>query len=92
MEKVVIKGVVRTVGELFVKGEFKKKSLIVETEGEYSQTLEVEFVNKKEELLDLVNVGETVEIGVNLRGRSWTNAKGEEKIFMSLAAWKIEVV
>ena len=92
MDKLNVKGTVKTVGELFEKGDFKKKSIIIETDGEFKQVLEVEFVNKKEELLDLVNVGEKVDVSVNIRGRSWTNAEGVQKIFMSLAGWKIEVI
>ena len=55
MEKLQIKGTVAVVTEVYQKGNFKKRSLILRTDGEYSQALEVEFVNAKEELLDLYN-------------------------------------
>tara|TARA_R110002020_G_scaffold455253_2_gene671315 strand:+ start:1808 stop:2083 length:276 start_codon:yes stop_codon:yes gene_type:complete len=86
-----VKGQVKEVTALFEKGDFKKRSLIITTQEEYPQTLEVEFIKTKEELLDVVNVGENVEISVNIRGREWTNPQGEVKYFTSLNGWKVEV-
>ena len=91
MDGLKIKGTVKAITELEKKGNFKKRSVIVETEGDYAQILECEFVNAKEELLDVVNVGEKVEVSVNLRGREWVNPEGVSKYFMSLGGWKIEV-
>jgi hypothetical protein len=92
MEKLQIKGIVKTVTEVYQKGNFKKRSLIIATDGEYSQILEIEFVNTKEELLDLISVGDNVSVSVNLRGREWVNPEGVSKYFMSLAGWKIDVI
>tara|TARA_R110002012_G_scaffold322078_1_gene554686 strand:- start:8154 stop:8429 length:276 start_codon:yes stop_codon:yes gene_type:complete len=86
-----VKGQVKEVTALFEKGDFKKRSLIITTQEEYPQTLEVEFIKTKEELLDVVNVGENVEISVNIKGREWTNPQGEVKYFTSLNGWKVEV-
>jgi len=91
MSKTIIKGTVKEITELFEKGDFKKRSLIIATQEEYSQTLEIEFINKKEELLDVVNVGEVVEVSVNIRGREWTSPQGETKYFTGLNGWKLEV-
>lgn len=92
MERLQIKGTVTVVTEVYQKGNFKKRSLILRTDGEYSQVLEVEFVNAKEELLDLISVGDKVNVSVNLRGREWVNPEGVAKYFMSLAGWKIDVI
>lgn len=91
MAKTIIKGTVKEITPLFEKGEFKKRSIILETQEEYSQTLEIEFIKSKEELLDVINEGETVEVSVNIRGREWESPKGETKYFTSLNGWKIEV-
>lgn len=91
MDGLKIVGTVKDITELEEKGNFKKRSLIIETDGQYPQILECEFVNAKEELLDVVNVGEKVEVSVNLRGREWTNPEGVKKYFMSLGGWKVEV-
>ena len=38
------------------------------------------------------NVGDLVKIDINLRGREWTNDKGEIKYFNSIQGWRIEKV
>ena len=91
MDGLKIKGTVIAITELEENGNFKKRELIVKTDGQYPQVLSCEFVNAKEELLDVVNVGEKVEVSVNLRGREWVNPEGVTKYFMSLGGWKVEV-
>lgn len=91
MDKLTVKGTVVEVTPLVEKGKFKKRSVIVKIEGQYPQFAECEFPNEKEELLDIVNVGDSVEVGVNFRGREWISPQGERKIFMSLSGWKIEI-
>lgn len=84
---------VTKVNDLFVsESGFKKQSIQVETEGEYSQVLELEFIKDKVELLDLVNEGCKIDVKANLRGRTWTNPKGKELVFMSLQVWNLKVV
>jgi hypothetical protein len=87
-----VEGTVVSVGELFEKGDFKKKDLIVETGGDYPQRLSLEFVKDKEELLDLVSAGQKVKVFCNVRGREWIDPKGVAKYFASFSAWKIEVI
>lgn len=86
-----IKGTVKSIGELYQKGDFKKRDLIVQTDGQYPQLLALEFVKDKEELLDIVEVGQHVEVDCNLRGREWVNPEGVAKYFMSLSGWKLDV-
>ena len=42
------------------------------------------------DLLNNFNVGQPVKIGINLRGREWTNPQGETKYFNSIQGWRIE--
>ena len=49
----------------------------------------VEFVQDKCDLLDKFEVGKNVKIGINLRGREWTNPQGETKYFNSIQGWNI---
>jgi len=92
MESINLTGKVVRVGEAVKSGNFKKKDLIIKTEGDYPQVFALEFVNAKEDLLDIVSVGQTVTVGINLRGREWVNPQGESKYFSSLNAWKIDIV
>ena len=68
MDTIKIKGMVKRITDLTERNEkFKKRDCIVKTEGEYSQIFCVEFVNDNEEKLDLIDVGDTVEIEANIR-------------------------
>lgn len=86
-------------GELIVKGQteevgtsgFKKRSAVVKTEGQYPQTILVEFVKDKCDLLNSVNIGDKVTINYNLNGRKWTSPQGEDKYFNSVQGWKVTV-
>lgn len=77
--------------ETFGNNGFKKREVIVITEEQYPQTLPVEFVQDKTDLLNNFSEGQDVKIGINLKGREWTSPKGEVKHFISLQGWKIEL-
>ena len=50
------------------------------------------FLSEKAHLLDSVSEGDNVKIGINIRGREWTNPQGEVKYFNSISGWRIEKV
>jgi len=75
-----------------VSDKFKKRSFILE-HGDNPQYLDnclFEFHQDKVDKLDSFNPGDVVSVEFNLKGRLWTNAKGEEVCFNTLNAWKIE--
>lgn len=77
------------------KGQFKKRQLWIETtgkDGAYPQLLDVDFLGDKTGVLDSYEVGQQVEIGINLQGRKWTNDKGKDIIFKSIVGWRIKEV
>ena len=69
---------------------FKKRELVVQTEEQYPQTLLIEFIQDKCDLLNSYSSGDIVTISINLRGREWINPQGETKYFNSIQGWKIE--
>jgi hypothetical protein len=71
---------------------FKKRDLIIETQEQYPQTLGIQFVQDKCAVLDKYTEGQTVEIGINLRGREWTKDNGETVVFNTIQGWKISKV
>ena len=75
-----------------VSDKFSKRTLVVVTSDTYPQEIEVQFTQDKCNLLDGLSVGAEVTIGVNLRGRMWTNPQGEEKYFNTIEGWKIDKV
>jgi hypothetical protein len=73
-----------------VSDKFSKRTLVVVTSDTYPQEIEIQFTQDKCSLLDGLFVGAEVTIGVNLRGRMWTNPQGEDKYFNTIEGWKID--
>lgn len=75
-----------------VSDKFQKRSLIVTTEEQYPQTLEIQFNNDKADLLNNLKIGERVDVKVNIRGNEWKNpTTGEVRYFMGLNGWSISL-
>ena len=74
-----------------VSGKFQKREFVVEyTENpQYPEYIKFECIQDKCDLLDKFTAGQEVEVMFNLKGRKWTDAKGEVKYFNSMQAWKI---
>jgi hypothetical protein len=74
-----------------VSDKFRKREFVIEyaENTQYPEFIKLELVQDKCELLDKFAVGQEVEVQFNLKGRRWTDAKGEVKYFNSLQAWKI---
>tara|TARA_R110000851_G_scaffold73793_7_gene162735 strand:+ start:193 stop:555 length:363 start_codon:yes stop_codon:yes gene_type:complete len=69
---------------------YRVRKMVVVTDDQYPQMIEVQFVQDKCELLDSYAVGEKVKIDINIRGREWINPDGEAKYFNSIVGWRIE--
>ena len=54
---------------------FQKREMILLTEEQYPQPISIEFLSDKINLLDQVSQGEKVKVGINIRGREWTNRR-----------------
>lgn len=69
---------------------FTKQEVIVLTQEQYPQTLSIEFLQDKVNLLSNYSEGDEVKISINLRGREWINPEGVAKYFNSIVGWRIE--
>lgn len=69
---------------------FQKRELILLTQEQYPQPLSIEFLQDKISLLDNISEGDFVKIGINLRGREWTNPEGQVRYFNSITGWRLE--
>ena len=69
---------------------FRKREAVLTTEEQYPQHILVEFIQDKCDLLNVYQIGQSVKIGINLRGREWVNPQGETKYFNSVQGWRIE--
>ena len=89
-----VQGSIKVIGEVQeISATFKKRELVVSTDEQYPQTLSIEFVQDKTDLLNKFEIGQNVKVGINLRGREWENPQTKEiKYFNSIQGWRIELL
>ena len=89
-----VQGSIKVIGEVQeISATFKKRELVVSTDEQYPQTLSIEFIQDKTELLNKFEIGQNVKVGINLRGREWENPQTKEiKYFNSIQGWRIELL
>ena len=86
-----VQGKIKLVGNVQeITDSFRKREIILVTQEQYPQTLCIDFVQEKTDLLNDFKEGQEVKIGINLRGREWENPEGIIKYFTSLQGWRIE--
>lgn len=75
-----------------VSDKFKKREFVVKyaENPEYPEYIKFQLVQDKCELVDSLTAGSEITVHFNLKGREWTNPKGEKVYFNTLDAWKIE--
>jgi single-strand DNA-binding protein len=83
--KIEIKGKIETILEIqeFASG-FKKRTIVVNTGGEYPQMVPIDFAKEKINMLEPLTNGQDVTVSVYLRGNEHNG-----KYYVSLAGWKI---
>ena len=85
-------GKVHEIGEKQqVSEKFAKRNLIVEyaENPSYPEYVQLELHQDKTALLDVLKVGDEVEVEFNMRGKPWTDKTGKTSYFNSLVVWKI---
>ena len=75
-----------------IKETFKKREFILEyaENPQYPEFLKFELIQSNCEQIDSIEVGDDVTVSFNLKGRKWTDPKGEVKYFNSLQAWRVD--
>ena len=88
-----LQGTVKKIRETqtFASG-FQKRELILLSDEQYPQVIQIDFLSDKIDLLNDISEGESVKVGINIRGREWSNPQGEVKYFNSINGWRIEKV
>jgi hypothetical protein len=89
-----LQGTITVINETqtFGSNGFRKRELVITTDEQYPQTILLEFVQDKCDVLNGYNVGQVVKVGINLRGREYVNPQGETKYFNSIQGWNISKV
>ena len=85
-------GKIKLIGDIKTYGDngFRKRELVLTTEEQYPQHILIEFIQNNCELLDNYSIGQTVRIGINIRGREWESQDQGIKYFNSIQGWRIE--
>jgi hypothetical protein len=73
------------VSESFSKREF----VLTVVDGAFSNDILIQLTKDKVTLINNINIGDLLEVEVNLSGKCWVNPQGEEKYFNSLNCWKL---
>jgi hypothetical protein len=71
---------------------FKKREFIIQDNKnpEYPEYIKVELIQDKVTLLDSLNIGDEINVLINIKGRKWEDKEGKIKYFNSIQGWKIE--
>lgn len=72
-----------------VSSTFQKREVVIETEGQYPQTVPFEVVQDKCDLVDNFSINDQVEVYFNLRGSYYQK---KDKYFVQLNAWRIDFI
>lgn len=74
-----------------VSEKFKKRDFVLtDNSSQYPQHISLQLTQDKCDLMDKFKVGDELKASINLKGREWTNPKGEVKYFNTIEAWRIE--
>ena len=70
---------------------FRKREFVVEyaENPTYPEFIKFELIQDKCEQLDQYQIGAMITIAFNLKGRKWTNPKGETVYFNTIQAWRL---
>jgi hypothetical protein len=75
----------QVVSESFSKREF----VLTVVDGAFSNDILIQLVKDKVTLINDINIGDLLEVEVNLKGKEWNSPSGEVKYFNSIECWKI---
>jgi len=75
----------------FTGSEFYCVEWVVKVDdGEYPQFIKLQSnKDKADSVIKYNKVGDKVDVSFNLKGRQWTNPKGEVVTFNTIEAWKV---
>lgn len=86
-----LQGTIKKISDIqtFASG-FQKNYLVLLTEEQYPQSIQIDFLSDNLDLLNTFSVGDKVKVSINIRGKQWTSPQGEVKYFNSITGWRIE--
>jgi hypothetical protein len=76
------------VSEAFSKREF----VLTVVDGAFSNDILIQLTKDKVTLINDINIGDLLEVDVNLKGKEWNSPSGEVKYFNTIEAWKVSKI
>lgn len=75
-----------------ISDRFQKREFVIEyaENPQYPEFIKFECIQDRVSMLDDYSVGDEATVSFNLKGRKWTDPKGEVKYFNSLQAWRMQ--
>lgn len=88
-----VKGTLYSKSDTVVVSEkFQKREFVVKVpDGNYEQYVKMQLVQAKVEDIEDVKIGAEIEVSYNFSGKPFKGKNGEEMIFTTIQAWKIDV-
>lgn len=88
-----LQGTIKTINETqtFASG-FQKREMVILTQEQYPQPINIEFLQDKCDVLNTYKVGDSIKVGINIRGREWVSPQGDTKYFNSIVGWKVDKI
>lgn len=88
-----VTGKIHFVGEIKTPNDkFRSRDVVLLTNDKFPQYITIQFTQEKTELITQNNIGEHVEVSINLRGREWRSPNGEIKYFNTIEGWQINSI
>jgi archaellum component FlaG (FlaF/FlaG flagellin family) len=85
-----VKGTIkRVMPTVTISDKFKKRDIVVTTDGEYPQDLNIQFTQNKCDVLNQYQAGDNVVVDINLKGNDRVSADGVVSNFTKIEGWKI---
>lgn len=87
-EEIIITGTVKKIKEVETfANDFTKQQIVVSTDEQYPQDLPIDFIKDKISKLNGINLGDKVEVKINIRGSEY-----QEKYYSSLNGWYLKLI
>jgi hypothetical protein len=85
-----VKGTIkRIMPTVVINDKFQKRDVVVTTDGEYPQDLNIQFTQTKCDVLNQYQAGDNVVIDINLKGRDYVSRDGKQSNMTVIEGWKI---
>jgi single-strand DNA-binding protein len=73
-----------------VSDDFRKRDIVVESVEKYPQLIKIELQNDRCEIIDNFQLGDLINLKIELRGRKWTSPEGKTMLLQSIVGYSVK--